>query len=302
MCAGRSSGAVVSCVATGVSASLTSCGNSCSALREQLQASAALCETQRLQIDGLAADLQRLQLQVHASEKIRASAVPTPVSHTCKIVVHGFAQGASDKHAYTVLFTEFVQNTLRIRNVPSIKVQQLRTSCCTPNGLSFAVVLLQSVSDVERILAAAAQYLDASSLIRIDGSRTKAVRVARASAWAQQQIPAVARCAWQARSAVASLYQGPLIRSDQPSRGPLLNACASSFVPGSEGHVLAGASRLSRAVAIVPPVATSAQITTHVSTSAATSAPASAPTTALSLAPAPVPVTNALSSAPLDQE
>ena len=116
---------------TGVSASLTSC----SALREQLQASAALCETQRLQIDGLAADLQRLQLQVHAS----ASAVPIPVSHSCKIVVHGFAQGASDKHAYTVLFTEFLQNTLCILNVPFIKVQQLRPSCCTQNGLSFAV-------------------------------------------------------------------------------------------------------------------------------------------------------------------
>ena len=316
--AGRTSGAVVSCVATGVSASLTSCGNSCSALREQLQASAALCETQRLQIDDLAAELQRLQLQVHASEEIRASAVPTPVLHTCKIVVHGFAQGASDKHAYTVLFTEFVQNTLRIRNVPSIKVQQLRPSCCTQSGLSFAVVLLQSVSDVERILAAAAQYLDSSSLIRIDGSRTKAARVARASAWALQQNPAAARCAWQARSAVAPLYQGPLNRTVQTSSGPLLNACAFSFVPGSEGHVLAGASRPSRAVAIVRPVATSAQLTTPTPTSTATSAPTSAPTTASTTATAPAPahastiatvtapahapVTNALSSAPPDQE
>ena len=52
--AGQTPGAVVSCVAAGVSASLNSCGNSYTALREQLQASAALCEThQRLQVDGL---------------------------------------------------------------------------------------------------------------------------------------------------------------------------------------------------------------------------------------------------------
>ena len=112
--AGRTPGAVDSCVATGVSASLTSCGNSCSALREQLQASAALCESQRLQIDGLAADLQRLQLQGRASENIRAPTVTPLLSHTCKTVVHGFSQGTCSKHAYTAQFTEFVQNTLRI--------------------------------------------------------------------------------------------------------------------------------------------------------------------------------------------
>ena len=279
-----------------MSASLTSCGNSCSALCEQLQSSAALCKTQRLQINGLTANLP-LQLLVHASEEIRASAVPTPVSHTGKIMVHDFAQSTIDKNAYTVLFTEFVKNTLRIRNVPYIKVQQLRPSSCTQNGFSFAVVLLQLVSDVERILVAAAQYLDASSLIRIDGSRTKAARVARVarvSAWAQQLNPAVAQCAWQARGAVAQLYQGPLNRTTQTSSGPLLNACELSFLPGSEGHVLAGASRSSRAVSIVRPVATSSQLTTPASSPTTTSASASAPT--------PAPVIYAMPSPPLDQE
>ena len=141
-------------------------------------------------------------------------------------MVHDFAQSTIDKNAYTVLFTEFVKNTLRIRNVPYIKVQQLRPSSCTQNGLSTAVVLLQSVSDVERILVAAAQYLDASSLIRINGSRTKAARVARVSVWSQQQNPAVARCAWQERG--GSIVSGATEQNSPNLQQPIAQ-CMRSF-------------------------------------------------------------------------
>lgn len=88
-------------------------------------------------------------------------------------MVHGFAQqAASHKHAYTIQFAAFVLYTLHMRNISSIKVQQLQSSSCTQTGVRFAVVLLQSGTIVvERILAAATQYLDANSLVCIQQSR-----------------------------------------------------------------------------------------------------------------------------------
>ena len=206
-------------------------------------------ETQRLQIDGLAADLQRLQLQGRASENIRAPTVTPLLSHTCKTVVHGFSQGTCSKHAYTAQFTEFVQNTLRIRCVPSLKVQQLVSSVFAKNGLSFAVVLLKTEAEVEMILAAAAQHLDTRGRVRIDRSSTKATRVARASAMAQQRT--VVHSSWQARRAVTPLYQGSPSQATRVSRICVLNARAATFVQGRVGHVIVRALRTSHGVSII---------------------------------------------------
>lgn len=71
------------------------------------------------------------------------------------------------------------------------------------------MVLLKSVADIETILAVAAQYLHASSLIRIDQGRMNLREIARARAGAQQQNPAVAQYAWHARSVMAPLFQWP---------------------------------------------------------------------------------------------
>ena len=228
------------------------------ACRAELNKKSALCEEQQIQIESLRALLAGLQLQESESEEIRATIPPPPVSHTCKIVVHGFAQGTSNKHAYTAQFTEFVQSTLRIRCVPILKVQQLLPSTFSKNGLSFAVVLLKTEADVERILMAAAQHLDTNACIRIDRSSTKATRVARASAMAQQGT--VVHCAWQARRAVTPLYLGSLNQASRAPRICVLNADAVTFVQGRVGHVIARALRTSHAVSIITPAA-SATIT-----------------------------------------
>ena len=221
------------------------------ACRAELREKSALCDEQQAQIESLRTLVAGLQLQESGSEEIRTRIVPPPVSNTCKIVVHGFAQGTSSKHAYTAQFTEFVQSTLRIRCVPILKVQQLTPSTSSKNGLSFAVLLLKTEADVERILMAAAQHLDARDCIRIDRSSTKATRVARASAIAQQG--SVVHCAWQARRAVTPLYQGS---PNQASR--VLNADAATFVQGRVGHAIVRALRTSHAVSIINPAAITA--------------------------------------------
>ena len=226
------------------------------ACRAELREKSALCEEQQAQIESLRTLVAGPQLLERGSEEIRGPTVPPPVSHTCKLVVHGFAQGISNKHAYTVQFTEFVQSTLRIRCVPILKVQQLVPSTFSKNGLSFAVVLLKTDADVERILMAAAQYLDTSDCIRIDRSSTKATRVARASAMAQQGT--VVHCAWQARRAVTPLYQGSPNQASRVPRICVLNADAATFVQGRVGHVIAQALRTSHAVSIINPAASAA--------------------------------------------
>ena len=177
----------------------------------------------------IAADLQRLQLQVPASDQGLSCTHPClTLLQNCGACIYGFAPSASDKNAYTVLSTEFIKDKLRIRSVPSMKVQQLLHP-----ELSFAVVLLQSaVSDVERILVAAAQCLDANSLIRNDWSKTKAARVSRACAWAQQQIPAVARCAWQARSERSGSIVSVATEQNSPNLQRPIAQMSSSFSSG----------------------------------------------------------------------
>lgn len=210
----------------------------CESLRIELRAAAISLRSARLEIARLTEENERwmevfadsanaaanLASQHSPESDATADTVPPPSTLALNsVIVKGLEVGSSNKLAFKAQFVDFCGVVLQIRNVPCFKVVKVFGSQTA--GRRSAIIRFNSPADLATVMKAKTEFLTASSPVRFELNRSKAVRSSRAALRAEQRDSS-SRHAWTL---------GQLPRAQSGSRHPVvLNPNAPVFVPASQ--------------------------------------------------------------------